>query len=313
MFNWIAETVVYDILKLPQEDNLASALHFFIYDSLKILVLIFLVVSVITFIRTFFKDESLRNFMQKAKFGSGNFAAALFGAVTPFCSCSSIPIFIGFLKARIPIGIAFSFLITSPLVNEVAFVIMGGLFGWDLALLYAISGITLGVIGGLFIGSLKLDKEIILNDDLQTKKINEMPKKFDKKVKFSLKEGFKTFKKLLPYVLGGVAIGALIHGFVPQEFFMEYIGKYSILSVPVAALVGVPIYAGCSTVVPLIFGITANGVPLGTSLAFMMSIAGLSFPEAIILKRVMTVKLLAIFFSSVTIGIIIIGYLFNYI
>ncbi len=313
MFNWIAETIVYNILKLPQEDRLASALHFFIYDSLKILILIFLVVSVITFIRTFFKDESLRKFMQKAKFGSGNFAAALFGAVTPFCSCSSIPIFIGFLKARIPIGIAFSFLITSPLVNEVAFVIMGGLFGWDLALLYAFSGITLGVIGGLLLGSLKLDKEIILNDDLQTKKINEMPKKFDKKVKFSLKEGFKTFKKLLPYVLGGVAVGALIHGFVPQEFFMEFIGKYSILSVPIATLVGVPIYAGCSTVVPLIFGITANGVPLGTSLAFMMSIAGLSLPEAIILKRVMSVKLLAIFFSSVAVGIIIIGYLFNFI
>lgn len=312
MFNWIAETVVYEILKLPQEDRLAEALHFFIYDSLKILVLIFLVVSIITFIRTFFKDESLKKFMHKAKFGSGNFAAALFGAVTPFCSCSSIPIFIGFLKARIPIGIAFSFLITSPLVNEVAFVIMGGLFGWHLAFLYAISGIALGVIAGLFLGSLKLDKEIILNNDSKIKKINEMPEKFSKKIAFAGQQGLRTFKKLLPYVLGGVALGAVIHGFVPQEFFMEYISKYSILSVPIAAIIGIPIYAGCSTVVPLIFSITANGVPLGTSLAFMMSIAGLSLPEAIILKRVMTMKLLALFFGSVAIGIIIIGYLFNF-
>ncbi|MFC1647492.1 permease [Patescibacteria group bacterium] len=313
MFNWIADILVYDVLKLPLEDRLASALHFFIYDSLKILVLIFLVVSIITFLRTFFKDESLRKFMQKAKFGSGNLAAAAFGAVTPFCSCSSIPIFIGFLKARIPLGIAFSFMITSPLVNEVAFVIMGGLFGWKLAFLYAISGIALGVIAGLFLGSLKLDKEIILNNGSDTKKLNEMPKQFRKKINFALQQGLKTFKKLLPYVIGGVGLGAIIHGYVPQEFFMEFIGKYSILSVPIAALVGIPIYAGCSTVVPLIFSITANGVPLGTSLAFMMSIAGLSLPEAVILKRVMTIKLLAIFFSSVAVGIIIIGYLFNFI
>ena len=313
MFNWIADFLIYDILKLPSEDRLASALHFFIYDSLKILVLIFLVVSTITFIRTFFKDESLRKFMQKAKFGTGNFAAALFGAVTPFCSCSSIPIFIGFLKARIPLGIAFSFIITSPLVNEVAFVIMGGLFGWHLAFLYAISGIALGVIAGLFLGSLKLDKQIILNNDSEIKEISEMPKIFRKKIDFALMQGLRTFKKLLPYVLGGVGLGAIIHGFVPQEFFIEYIGKYSVLSVPIAALIGIPIYAGCSTIVPLIFSITANGVPLGTSLAFMMSIAGLSLPEAIILKRVMTIKLLAIFFSSVAVGIIIIGYLFNFI
>lgn len=312
MFNWIADTLVYDVLKLPQEDNLASALHFFIYDSLKILVLIFLVVSIITFIRTFFKDESLRKFMQKAKYGSGNFAAALFGAITPFCSCSSIPIFIGFLKARIPLGIAFSFIITSPLVNEVAFVIMGGLFGWKLAFLYAISGILLGVLAGLFLGSLKLNKEIILNHDPDTRKISEMPKKFKKKIEFALQQGLRTFKKLLPYVLAGVGLGAIIHGFVPQEFLVNTVGKYSILSVPIAALVGIPIYAGCSAVAPLIFGITASGVPLGTSLAFMMSIAGLSFPEAIILKRVMTIKLLAIFFGSVAVGIVIIGYLFNF-
>lgn len=312
MFNWIAETLVYEVLKLPAEDNLASALHFFIYDTIKILFLIFIVVSVITFIRTFLPAESVKQWLTKAKFGVGNIFAAIFGAVTPFCSCSSIPIFIGFIKARIPIGIAFSFLITSPLVNEVAFVIMGGLFGWNLAILYAISGIILGVLGGLFLSSLKMDKEIILNGEDESKSNKASPKSFKHKLSFAFKQGGKTLKKLLPYVLGGIAVGAVIHGFVPAEFFMEYIGKYKWLSVPIAVLVGVPIYAGCSTVVPLIFSITANGVPIGTSLAFMMSIAGLSLPEAIILKRVMKVKLLAIFFGLVSAGIILIGYLFNF-
>jgi uncharacterized membrane protein YraQ (UPF0718 family) len=251
--------------------------------------------------------------MQKAKYGSGNFVAALFGSVTPFCSCSSIPLFIGFLKARIPLGIAFSFLITSPLVNEVAFVIMGGLFGWHLAFLYAVSGIALGVIGGLFLGSLKLDKEIILDEESDIKKINKMPEGFRKKMNFAIQQGFKTLKKLLPYVLVGIGIGGIIHGFVPQEFFINTIGKYSLLSVPLATFIGIPIYAGCSTVVPVIFSITANGIPLGTSLAFMMSIAGLSLPEAIILKKVMKIKLLAIFFGSVAVGIIMIGYLFNFV
>lgn len=311
MLTWFANYIVYDVLKLPAEDNLAQALQFFIYDSIKILLLIFAVVTVIAFIRTFFRADKLKKFMEKARFGSGNLAAATFGAVTPFCSCSSIPLFLGFLEARIPLGIAFSFLITSPLVNEVAFVIMGGLFGWNLALLYALSGVALGVVGGLILGAMKMDKYIILEDKGTAGKEKVMPQKFKEKIKYAFNEGFKTFKKLLPYVLGGVAVGAFIHGFVPQDAIMKFIGNYHFLSVPIAVIVGIPIYAGCSTVVPLIFSITANGVPLGTSLALMMSIAGLSLPEAIILKRVMKFKLLAIFFGMVGAGIILIGILFN--
>jgi uncharacterized membrane protein YraQ (UPF0718 family) len=311
MLNWLADQIVYNVLKLPVEDNLAEALHFFIYDSIKILLLIFAVVSVIAFVRTFFKAEKLKTFMEKARFGTGNIAAATFGAVTPFCSCSSVPLFLGFIKARVPLGIAFSFLITSPLVNEVAFVIMGGLFGWNLALLYAGSGILLGVIGGLILGAMKMDKYIILENNGKDGKEEKMPNKFKEKLIYAIKEGYKTFKKLLPYVLGGVAIGALIHGFVPQDAIMQYIGNYKILSVPIAVVIGIPIYAGCSTVVPLIFSITANGVPLGTSLALMMAIAGLSLPEGIILKRVMKFKLLGIFFGMVGVGIILIGILFN--
>lgn len=311
MFQYIADLITGNLLQL-QQGSLADSVNFFIYDSLKITVLIFAVVSGISFIRTFLNSEKFKDLMAASRFGTGNLAAALFGAVTPFCSCSSIPIFIGFLKAKMPVGIAFSFIITSPLVNEVAFVIMGGLFGWHLAALYAVSGILLGVIGGLILGALKLDKEIIINEDGKNFEPKAMPKKFAEKIKFALNSGWRTTKKMFIYVVFGVAIGAVIHGYVPAEFFAENIGKYSVLSVPIAVLAGIPIYAGCSTIVPLIFSITANGVPLGTSLAFMMAIAGLSLPEGIILKRVMSFKLLFTFFGIVGIGIMIIGYLFNF-
>jgi uncharacterized protein len=311
MYNSIANFITYTLFKLEEGTQQAEAVHFFFYDSIKILILIFTVVSVIAFIRTFISASKLQKTMSKARFGLGNIAASLLGAVTPFCSCSSIPLFLGFIKARIPLGIAFSFLITSPLVNEVAFVIMGGLFGWHLAFLYALTGILLGVFAGIFLGKMQMEKHLILEKGEAHNINDENPKQLVPKLKFALKEGKRTIKKLFPYVLGGVAIGALIHGFVPQEFFTNTVGKYSIFSVPIAVIIGVPIYAGCSTVVPLIFSITANGIPLGTSLALMMSIAGLSLPEAVILKRVMNIKLLATFFATVAVGIVIIGYLFN--
>lgn len=312
MFQYIADIITYNLFDLTEGSRLASATNFFFYDVLKILFLIFTVVTVIAFLRSFFDPEKFKKSMSKLRFGSGNIAAALFGAVTPFCSCSSIPLFIGFIESRLPLGIAFSFLITSPLVNEVAFVIMGGLFGWKLAFLYALSGIALGTIAGLIIGALKMEKEIILEDKEGKKFESTMPKTLKGKVKFAFNFGLWTFKRLLPYVIGGIAIGAAIHGYVPQEFFVNTIGKYELLSVPIAALVGIPIYAGCSTVVPIIFSITASGVPLGTALAFMMAIAGLSLPEAVMLKRILSFKLLATFFGLVAIGIVMIGYLFNF-
>jgi hypothetical protein len=312
MFQPVADFITYNLLYLNQGTRLTSSINFFIYDTLKILFLIFFVVSIIAFVKTFLPTTKLKNMMLKTRFGLGNLAAAVFGAVTPFCSCSSIPIFIGFLKAKVPVGIAFSFLITSPLVNEVAFVIMGGMFGWKLAALYAISGILLGVIAGMILGALKMEKNIILDNEGKDIEEKYLPKTFSGKLQFALTEGKKTLEKLLPYIIGGVAVGAAIHGYVPQEFFENYVGKNSILSVPIAVIIGIPIYAGCSTIVPLIFSITANGVPLGTSLAFMMAIAGLSLPEAIILKRVMKFKLLLAFFATVAVGITIIGYLFNF-
>jgi len=312
MFEYIADLVTYEIFGLKSGSALASSVGFFVEDILKISISIFLVVSAISFVKTFINFSKLSSLMHKSRFGLGNLAASVFGAVTPFCSCSSIPIFIGFLKARIPLGIAFSFLITSPLVNEVAFVMMGGLFGWKLAFIYAISGILLGVIAGMILGLLKMDKNIILGTEGEDLKFEYMPKTFSGKLQYALIEGRKTFSKMFFYVLGGVALGAAIHGYVPQDFFKNYIGQYNLLAVPIAVVVGVPIYVGCATLVPFIFSITANGVPLGTSLAFMMAVAGLSLPEAIILKRVMKFKLLSVFFGIVSVGIIIVGYLFNF-
>ena len=312
MFQYIANIITYNLFGLTKGEKLAETFNYFLYDVFKILFLIFTVVTLIAFIRSFFDPNKFKKSLLKLPFGLGNLGAAVFGAVTPFCSCSSIPLFIGFIESRLPLGIAFSFLITSPLVNEVAFVIMGGMFGWKLAIIYAVSGIALGVIGGLIIGSLKMEKEVILEDEESRKMENQMPKTLKKKMEFALNFGWWTFKKLLPYIIGGIAVGAVIHGYVPQEFFMNTIGKFEILSVPIATIVGIPIYAGCSTVVPIIFSITANGVPLGTSLAFMMGIAGLSLPEAVMLKRILSFKLLATFFGLVAVGIVIIGYLFNF-
>lgn len=272
------------------------------------------IIAGIAFIRTFLPPHKIKQLFTKQKFGVGNFSSALLGAVTPFCSCSSIPIFVGFLKAEIPLGIAFSFIITSPLVNEVVFVLMGGTFGWKIATLYALSGIVLGVVAGMIIGKMKLEKEIILklNDNAGNDlSLEYMPKSLEDKIQYSLKEGFAAFKKLWLVIAIGLGIGAAIHGYVPTEFFQQYLNINSLLAVPLATLVGIPIYTGCSTLVPIVFALVGQGIPLGTALAFMMAIAGLSLSEAIMLKKVITMKLLAVFFGVVAVGIMAIGYLFN--
>lgn len=313
MFEYVAYVVVYDLFGMTFGERLTEMVYFFVYDVFKILTLVFFVVSFIVFLRTYVDAEKFRKGIERSRFGLGNLAAASFGAVTPFCSCSSIPLFIGFLRAGVPLGVAFSFLITSPLVNEVAFVIMGGLFGWRLAIIYAVAGVALGVVAGLVLGVLGMEKGIILDEVQGLVAESRKFRKFSFRVKYSLKEGLKTFRSLAFYVVGGVALGAVIHGYVPQEFFMNYVGRFEYFAVPMAVLLGVPIYAGCSTIAPVIFSITAGGVPLGTSLAFMMSIAGLSLPEAMILKKVLSLKLLSIFFGVVAVGIVLIGWLFNFV
>ena len=316
MIQQFADWLIYSIFNLDSASKIGSSVNFFVYDTVKIYLLVLVIITAIAFIRTFLPPHKIKEMFFRQKFGVGNFYSAILGAVTPFCSCSSIPIFVGFLKAEIPLGIAFSFIITSPLVNEVVFALMGGTFGWKIATLYAFYGIILGIVAGMVIGKIKLEKEVILkfNDNAGKDLSPEyMPKSLEGKIQYSLKEGFATFKKLWLVIVIGMAIGSGIHGYVPAEFFQQYLNVNSLLAVPIVALVGIPIYAGCSTLVPIVFALVGQGIPLGTALAFMMSIAGLSLPEAIMLKKVMTMKLLAIFFGTVAVGIIIIGYLFNFI
>ena len=314
MIQQFANWLVYSIFHLDPTSKAGSSINFFVYDTVKIYLLVLVIIAVIAFIRTFLSPRKLKETFAQQKFGIGNISASILGAVTPFCSCSSIPIFIGFLKAEMPLGIAFSFIVTSPLVNEVVFVLMGGTFGWGIATLYAFTGIILGVGVGLIIGKMKLEKEIIIKFDEnggENLSLEYLPKSIEGKIQYSLNESFTTFKKLWLVIAIGVGIGAAIHGYVPVDFFRQYLSINSIWAVPIATLIGIPIYAGCSTLVPIVFALTVQGIPLGTALAFMMAIAGLSLPEAIMLKKVMTMKLLAIFFGTVALGIIIVGYLFN--
>ncbi|MBU0630251.1 MAG: permease [Candidatus Margulisbacteria bacterium] len=309
MFETIADVVVYSWLKLTPGTPLADSLNFFIYDLLKISLMIFLVITFIAFLRSYLSPAKIKQWLSQKSFGLGYLAAAVFGAVSPFCSCSSVPLFIGFVESGIPIGVAFAFLITSPLVNEVLFVLMLGTFGLKTALLYAGFGILLGVVGGAIIQRLGLEKELIGFDSRPLNLV--LPKTIKDKIKYALTEGSETFNWIFPYLLAGVAIGAAIHGYVPTEWITGHINSRSILAIPVAVILGVPMYAGCSTLVPIVFAFTQKGIAIGTAMAFMMAVAGLSFPEAILLKRVMRLRLLAIFFGVVAIGIVAVGYLFN--
>jgi len=313
---------VFDILKLASGSFAGDVLSFIIYDFFKILTLVFLIMTLVGYIRTYLDSEKLSGLMHKKMFGLNYLAASTLGAVTPFCSCSGIPIFIGLIKSGIPLGVAIAFLVTSPIVNEVVLVLMGNYYGWHIAAIYGISGILLGVISGIVISALKMDDQIILkkktvccSDGSCEEESVENPVYNNQKDRliFAVTETSELLKSITKFIFLGVFIGGFIHNLIPSDVIQTYTGGNSLLSVPIAVFIGVPIYAGCSTIAPAIFSITAQGVPLGTSLALLMSVAGLSLPEAMILKSTMSLKLLAIFFGIVSIGIIFTGYLFNYI
>jgi len=304
--------LVYSLIGLNEGSKLAQSLNFFIYDSIKIILLIFLMISVIGFLRTYIPQEKVKKWLNKTKGGIGNLIASLFGAITPFCSCSSIPIFLGFLEGGIPLGVSFSFLITSPLINEYVAIIMLGFFGWKVTLLYIISGILIGVISGLILGRMRLEKHLVKDLITKTKQNKESEyKTLKSRALFGLNEATSIVKKIWLWVLVGVGIGAIIHNYIPQEIIQGIISKGGVFTVPIAVLLGIPMYGSCAAIVPIAAVLFRKGIPLGTSLAFMMATAALSLPEAIILRRAMKLKLIAIFFGIVGISIIIIGYLFN--
>ena len=313
----LANVISYGWIGLTEGSYWGSAVNFFIYDTIKIGILLLLINYLMAIIRYYFPMERARDILSKKRWlGLNYLMAALLGIITPFCSCSSIPLFIGFMGAGIPIGITFSFLISSPLINESSLYLFPAMFGWKVTILYNLFGLTIAVIGGMLIQKLKLEKYIIpelLNFKSRTQVESDNGGKlpFRKLVSYLWKDGIVITKKIFPYVVLGVGVGAIIHGFIPSSLIEEYLSAKSWWTVPLAVILGVPLYANSVSVLPIMEALVNKGAPLGTVLAFMTAIVTLSIPEALILKKVMRWQLLAIFFGIVIIGIIIMGYLFN--
>ncbi|NCP59937.1 MAG: permease, partial [Flavobacteriales bacterium] len=310
--------LIYSVLGIHADTHLGTALNFFVYDTLKILILLFIIVFLMGIVNTYFPIEKLKDYLHRKKlYGLEYFFASIFGAITPFCSCSSVPLFIGFVQGGIPLGVTFAFLITSPLVNEVAIAMFIGLFGWKATLIYAGSGILLGTIGGWLLGKFNLEPLLsdwvkkILEHKMQQGKYEEEKLSFRQRLPEITQSAWDIVKGVLWYVIIGIAVGAAMHGYVPENFFGQYLGGGEWWTVPIAVLFAVPMYANAAGIVPVIEVFVAKGVPLGTAIAFMMATVGLSIPEATLLKKVMTMKLIAIYFGVVTLFIMLSGFLFN--
>lgn len=321
MFDWIqhfADWLIYSVFGFGAETHLGAALNFFVYDTLKILILLFLIVFLMGIVNAYFPVEKLKSYLNRKKlYGLEYFFSALFGAITPFCSCSSVPLFMGFVQGGIPLGVTFSFLITSPLVNEVAIAMFIGMFGWKVTLIYTVSGILLGTIGGWLLGKFNLEPLLsdwvkkILENKIRQNEYEEEKQTFLQRLPEITRGARDIVKSVVLYVVIGIAIGAAMHGYVPENFFGQYLGGGQWWTVPLAVIVAVPMYANAAGIIPVIQVFVAKGVPLGTAIAFMMATVGLSIPEATLLKKVMTLKLIAIYFGVVTLCIIFSGYVFN--
>lgn len=322
MFDWIqqiADWLVYDVLGMQPESHLAEALNFFLYDTTKILILLFVVIFFMGIVNSYFPIDKVKNYLSRKKlYGLEYLMASLFGVVTPFCSCSSVPLFIGFVRGGIPLGVTFAFLITSPLVNEVAIGLFVGLFGVKITIIYVVSGILLGAISGVILQKLKLEnyltpwvKDVLASAQREQDIFLQEKQTFKQRLPIIWDEVLKILKGVLPYVLIGIAIGGFMHGYIPEGFFEKYMDKDNLFAVPIATIVAVPMYSNAAGILPVVQVLVTKGIPLGTAIAFMMGVVGLSLPEAMLLKKVMTLKLIGIFFGVVTICIIISGYLFN--
>lgn len=303
--------LVYSGLKMAH-DPLAGALHFFIYDTGKIFFLLVTIIFGISLLRTFFPVATTKRIIARLPPVLGNILAALLGIVTPFCSCSAVPLFIGFVRGGIPLGVTFSFLIASPMINEVALVMLAGLFGWKVALIYIGTGLLIAILAGLVIGALKLESSVegfVFGQDAPA--VEGDPPTWPERAASAWTDTTEILSKVWIYVLAAIGIGAFIHGYVPEDFFVEYLGKGQWYSVPLATLLGIPLYANAAGIIPIVGALFDKGVPLGTALAFMMAVTALSFPEFVILRRVLKPRLLVTFGTIVATGIMITGFVFN--
>lgn len=322
MFDWLQHSVdwlIYNVFSLAHGSKVADALNFFVFDTIKIFILLGVITLIMGIINSYFPIEKVRNFLTKRKwYGLDYFLASFFGTITPFCSCSSVPLFIGFVKGGIPLGVTLAFLISSPLVDAVSVAMFLGMFGWKVTIVYVVSGIVLSMIAGYILGKLKLEhlltdwvKKILENKQVADDSYIEENQTFVQRLPGIGKEALVIVKGVSIYILIGIAIGGLMHGFIPTGFFEAYISKENPFAVPIATLVGIPMYSNAAGVLPIMQVLVQKGIPIGTAIAFMMAVVGLSIPEGLLLKKVMTTKMLLIFFGVVAACIIISGYIFN--
>ncbi len=314
MFDWLVNLsaiFVFNNLGLEKGSHLGEALHFFIYDTIKIFILLITIIYLVTLLRSYFPVEKIRDYLVGKHKIFGHIFAAFFGMLTPFCSCSAIPLFLGFLQARIPLGVTFSYLISAPLSDAVVIALLISLFGWKITLFYVGFALLIAIVAGLVIGALNLEKEVLIEVKPLDMKHEEDETKFSHKLKESWEYTADIFKKIYLYVIVGVGIGAFIHGYIPADFISKYAGGDVWYAPIVGVLMGIPMYSNAAGILPLVEVLTQKGMLLGTALSFMMAVVALSLPEAMILKRVLSVKLIFIFFGIVGFAILLTGYLFN--
>ncbi len=318
MFDWLSDLsslFVFDILGLIKGTHLGDALQFFIFDTIKIFILLISIIYLVTMLRSYFPIEKARDYISGKHKIVGHILAAIFGVITPFCSCSAIPLFLGFLQARIPLGVTFSYLISAPLSDAVVIAMLFSLFGWKIALLYVGIGLLIAIVAGLIIGAMNLEKEVLIEvkpTSACCNGLNTDETLFNQRLKESWEYTADIFKKIYLYVIVGVGIGAFIHGYIPADFISNYAGGSVWYAPIVAVIMGIPMYSNAAGILPLVEVLTQKGMLLGTALSFMMAVVALSLPEAMILKRVLSIKLISIFFGIVGLAILFTGYLFNY-
>ena len=308
-----ADWLTYAVFGIAPETLLAGAVNFFIFDTIKIFILLSVIIFAVSIIRSYLPPEKIRAILSHKNKYTGNILASLLGIITPFCSCSAIPLFLGFVQAGVPLGVTFSFLVASPMINEVALVLLFGLFGWKIAFVYILSGLIIAILSGMIIGKMKLEN--LVEPFVYQKTIKgdvDLPD-MSRKERFGYAKNYTLdiLKKVWPYVLIGIGVGAWIHGYVPADFLARYAGADKWYAVPLAVAIGIPLYSNAAGVIPLVSALTEKGVSIGTTLAFMMSVTALSLPEFMILKKVMKTKLILIFAGIVGVGIMFTGFLFN--
>ncbi len=308
-------SILFSLIGLDKTSRLGDSIHFFFFDATKITLLLVGITFAVTIARSFITIEKTRALLGGKREGAGNMLAASAGIVTPFCSCSAVPVFIGFLGSGIPIGVTMSFLIASPLINEIAVGLLFTMFGFKIAALYLLSGLSIAITAGLVLGRLGVERWVepfVLANSISTQPGFAQPRyTISERTSMGIEEAKSIFMKIWPYLLVGIALGATIHGWVPTEFFTKYAGSNNPFAVILAVLVGVPLYSNAAGVMPIVQALYEKGLPMGTLLAFMMSVVALSLPEMILLRRVLKVKLLATFIGVVAFGIVFVGYLFN--